>query len=200
MIALPTGGFRTPRRAERLLAVTAVRDDARFVAGWLRNVVPQVDGVVALDDGSTDGSGELLAAHAAVFDVIRVSPQRPEWDEVGNYRALVAAAIECGATWIVSIDCDERVEDAFRDRAERAIRRGRALGIGAFGVRIIELWDTPTMMRVDGLWERSRRPGSFGLGPITSSTRASSTRTRLRFRPAGWDDSPWRTFASTTGG
>ena len=154
MIALPTGGFRTPRRAERLLAVIAVRDDARFVAGWLRNVAPQVDGIIALDDGSTDGSGDLLAAHPGVLDLIRIPPERPDWDEVGNHRALVAAAVKCAATWIVSIDCDERVEDAFRDRAERAIRRGRPLGIAAFGVRIVELWDTPAMMRVDGLWGR----------------------------------------------
>lgn len=154
MIALPTGGRRRPPRRTRLVATVAVRDDARFLTGWLRNVAPQVDGVVALDDGSSDGSGDLLAAHPSVLELLRVPRDRATWDEVANHRALVHAALRHDAAWIVALDADERVEHAFRDRAERAIRRGGALGAHAFRVRIAELWDTPTTVRVDGLWGR----------------------------------------------
>lgn len=154
MITLPTAGIRRPARSVRLLATVAVRDDARFVQGWLRNVPPHVDGVVALDDGSSDEGGDLLEAHPSVLEVLRVPVERPAWDEVANHRALVTAALRHGADWIVSLDADERVEHAFRDRAERAVRRGRAVGLDAFGVRVAELWDTPTMVRVDGVWGR----------------------------------------------
>lgn len=154
MIVIPTGGLGRPPRAVRLLAVITIRNDSRFVPGWLRNVVPHVDGIVALDDGSTDGSGNLLAAHPHVIEVLRVPIDRVSWDEVGNHRALVAAALRHGADWIVSLDGDERVESSFRDRTERAIRRGRPVGIEAFGLRIAELWDAPTTIRVDGLWGR----------------------------------------------
>ena len=154
MITIPTGGLRKPHRAVRLVATIAVRDDARFLPGWLRNVVPHVDAIVALDDGSSDGGGDILAAHPAVLEVLRVPVDRPRWDEVGNHRALVTAAVDHGADWIVCLDADERIEVAFRDRVERAIRRGRLAGMQAFAVRFLELWNAPETVRVDGIWGR----------------------------------------------
>ncbi len=122
-LLLPTGGLRLPPRRVRLVATITIRDDARFVPGWLRNVPPQVDAVVALDDGSSDDSGEALAADPAVVELFRAPPARAGWDEVANHRALVDAALRHGAEWIVSLDADERLEESFRERAERAICR-----------------------------------------------------------------------------
>jgi glycosyltransferase involved in cell wall biosynthesis len=134
----------------RLLATLAVRDEMRFLPGWLSNVPPQVDGVVALDDGSSDGSAELLEAHPKVLEVLRVPRDRPRWDEVSNHRALVAAASGHGADWIVALDADERLEREFRVRAERAIASNGSY----LGYRLIlrELWDSTATYRADGIW------------------------------------------------
>jgi hypothetical protein len=64
----------------------------RFLPGFVRNVGPQVDGIVALDDGSTDGTGDYLASRPEVIELIRVPPERPAWDEPGNHRRLVESA------------------------------------------------------------------------------------------------------------
>jgi hypothetical protein len=85
------------------------------------------------------------------LDVIRL-PARPHWDERGNHRRLVAGGLRHGADWLLVVDADERVERRFRDRAERAITRGRLLGIEAFRVRMLELWDSPDEYRIDGPW------------------------------------------------
>src|SRR4051812_26875775 len=54
---IPSGGpDMSRRRAVRMLALLAVRDEMAYLPGWLDNVAGQVDGVVALDDGSADGS------------------------------------------------------------------------------------------------------------------------------------------------
>jgi hypothetical protein len=74
------------------------------------------------------------------------------WDEVGNYRTLVGAALEHDPEWLISVDADERLEDDFRPRAERVIRRGGLLGLSAYAVRIRSLWDSPHEYRVDGMW------------------------------------------------
>jgi len=124
----------------------------RHLPGFLRNVSPQMDGIVALDDGSTDGTAELLESHPAVVELIRLPPDRPEWDEVGNHRALVAAALAHDADWILSVDADERLERDFRPRAERVIRRGNLLGFSAYAIRLRELWDDPGQYRSDGIW------------------------------------------------
>lgn len=126
----------------------------RFLPGYVANVGPQVDGIVALDDGSSDGCADFLAERPEVLELIRVPASRPTWDQMGNHRKLVSAALRHGAEWLISIDADERLEREFRARAERVIRRGRLLDLGAFAVRFRELWDAPDQFRVDGIWGR----------------------------------------------
>jgi len=137
-----------------LIALLAVRDGTRYLPGFLRNVAPQVEGIVALDDGSSDGSYEMLARHESVIELIRQPRDRPTWDEVGNHRLLVAAALRHRAEWILCVDVDERLERDFRVRAERVIARGNLLGYSAYAVRLRELWDDPGQYRVDGIWGR----------------------------------------------
>jgi hypothetical protein len=158
---IPSGGRGPARRRVRLLGVLAVRDEMRFLPGWFENVAPHLDGVVALDDGSTDGSAEFLESRPEVIELLRVPAERERWDEVGNYRSLVRAAVRHGAGWIVSLDADERVEREFRDRAERVIRRGRLLGLSAYAVRMLELWDAPDRLRADGVWGQKLPPRLF---------------------------------------
>jgi glycosyltransferase involved in cell wall biosynthesis len=155
LLQIPSGPWRFfPGASEqtRLLAVTMVRDEARFLPGLLSNITPQVDGIIALDDGSRDGSDHLLKNCPRVLQLLRNRPNRPAYDEPGGLQRLVAAALDHGAEWIMAIDADERLERDFRIRAERVIRRGRRLGLRAFQVHVRELWDAPDRYRTDGIW------------------------------------------------
>ncbi len=152
---IPSWGLPgTGARRTRLVALLAVRDGMRHLAGFLRNVAPQVDGIIALDDGSSDDSPQLLAEHEAVIELLRKPRERPTWDEVGNHRLLVAAALRHRAEWIICVDTDERLERNFRARAERVIARGSVFGYSAYALRLRELWDDPGQYRVDGIWGR----------------------------------------------
>jgi hypothetical protein len=164
-LVIPSGGAPVGKRRVRLLALLAVRNEMSYLPGFLANVSPHVDGIVALDDGSTDGSGALLQAHPHVLEVLRVPADRPQWDEVGNFKKLHAAALRHGAEWIIVLDADERLERNFRDRAERVIRRGTRLGLSAFAMKLRELWDAPDMFRSDGIWGRKRIARLFAARP-----------------------------------
>jgi glycosyltransferase involved in cell wall biosynthesis len=144
----------TGSRRVRLLALLAVRDGMRHLPGFLRNVPPQVDGIIALDDGSSDDTPQALESHPSIIEVIRRPADRAAWDEVGNHRLLVEAGLRHGADWMLCVDADERLEREFRARAERVISRGNLLGLSAYAVRLRELWDDPHQYRVDGIWGR----------------------------------------------
>jgi hypothetical protein len=146
-------------RRHRLLAVLPFRDEMRFLPDWFANVSPHVDGVVALDDGSRDGSADFVARQPKVVALLRQDRKPAEaWDCGANRRRLYAAAGAEGAQWILGLDADERLEREFRRRAEREIERLESRGLTAGAVRLRELWDRPDRMRVDGVWG-IKRPG-----------------------------------------
>jgi hypothetical protein len=152
---IPSWGLTgTGPRRTRLLALLAVRNGMRFLPGFLNNVAPQVDGIIALDDGSSDDSPGLLARDESVLELLRIPKDRPVWDEVGNHRLLVAAALRHQADWVICVDADERLEREFRIRTERVIARGNLLGFSAYALRLRELWDEPSQYRADGIWGR----------------------------------------------
>lgn len=141
-------------RRIRLLALLSARNEMRFLPGLMANLAPHVDGIVALDDGSSDGTGEYLDGRPEVVELLRSGPTRAGWDEVGNHRALLAAALRHGADWVLCIDADERVEREFRPRAEAVTADGERRGVQAYAVRLRELWNSPSHYRADGVWGR----------------------------------------------
>jgi Glycosyl transferase family 2 len=142
-----------------------VRDERHLLAGYLESLAGQVDGVVALDDGSSDGSAELLQRHPLVVEVIRRPVDRPSWDEPANRRDLVAAALRHRPDWLLALDADERVELEFRRRADRAIGWAELLGFSALSLPRRDLWEHPGAYRVDGLWGRRRQAKLFRAEP-----------------------------------
>jgi hypothetical protein len=141
------------RRRPRLLALLAFRDEMRYLPDYFANVRPQVDGVVALDDGSTDGSADFVSRQPEVLELLRLPPRTAHvWDDAANHRLLVEAAWRHGPDWLLGLDADERLEWEFRDRAEEEIARGRPLGYRAYRLHVREIWDDPLAYRADGLW------------------------------------------------
>ena len=166
-IGAALGRWRRRRQQPRLLALLPFRDEMRYLPGYFRNVPPEVDGVIALDDGSTDGSSELAASQPSVLDLLRNPPissrgnEPHPWNEPENRRRLIAAAGRHSPCWLVAVDSDERLERGFRERAHAEIARAESAGIAALAVHYRELWDAPDTYRADGLWGSKRRARLF---------------------------------------
>lgn len=145
-----------------LVALLQLRDDRRFLADYLENVAPHVDGILVLDDGSRDGGPESLAGHPKVLEVLRLAPRETHcWDELRNRRLLVDAAQRHGARWLIAIDADERVEQDFRRKVDEVIARAEREGVMALQVQVRELWDAPDQYRVDGVWRQKSNARLF---------------------------------------
>jgi hypothetical protein len=151
-------------RAAKVVAVLQLRDEAAYLPGCLDHLRPYVDGFVALDDGSTDGTRSVLAREPKLLSLLENPPQEPHrWDERENRRRLLTEAARVGADWVLCCDADERFEMAF-------LRRIRSLA-GAFPwhgqvylyVLFRELWNSPVRFRVDGPWGDKKRARFFSL-------------------------------------
>ena len=101
-----------------LLPARNAEDD---LPGHLESVARYADLVIALDDGSTDSTRELLESHPLVHTVL-TNPRRESyagWDDSANRNRLLEAAQPLAPSWIVSLDADELLaeDDALALRA-----------------------------------------------------------------------------------
>lgn len=150
----------------KLFALLSFHNEMDYLEGYFENLRGQVDGVIALDDGSTDGSGDFVRAQPSVIELIHLPPRSPHvWNEYTNHRMIIEAALRRGADWLIALDADERLERNFRPRALAEIARGELLGVHAYGVHFRELWDAPDRWRADGIWGRKTQARFFKARP-----------------------------------
>lgn len=157
---------RLPRlrrnRRKRLFALVPFRDEMRFLPGLFENLTGQVDGVIALDDQSTDESRAFVESQPLLVDLLTVEPgTQKEMEDGRNHAILIRGAWKHDPDWLFGIDADERVERDFRQRAEREMAHADAVGEVALWVPFCELWDSYDHYRVDGIWGEKRKACLF---------------------------------------
>jgi len=129
---------------------------------FFTNVLPHVDGIIGLNDGSFDGSAEYFLAQPKVLELIHHPIRNPHvWDEPSNRQALIEACHQYRPEWILALDVDERLEINFREKVERSIRVASFLGRSVISFRLLELWDNENNYRIDGIWGSKRRDRLF---------------------------------------
>src|SRR5262245_30351844 len=95
-----------------LVCLLPARNCADDLPGYFESVARFADAVVALDDGSTDCTRDLLESNPFVR-LLLDNPRRPDyraWNDSDNRNRLLAAAATLEPTWIMSLDADERID------------------------------------------------------------------------------------------
>lgn len=155
-------GTHASNGRKRLVALLQFHNDHSFLPGYLQNVSEQVDGILALDDGSDPALAVTLGKAPKVLEVLTIPARSPHlWDERRNQRLLVDAARRHRAEWLIALDTDERLERDFRQRADPYLAAGDRRGVVAYDLILRELWGSPDRFRIDGIWGRKRRPRLF---------------------------------------
>jgi glycosyltransferase involved in cell wall biosynthesis len=87
--------------------VSMVRDEVDIVGHTVRNMARQVDRLIVADNGSTDGTRDLLADLARELPLEIVDDRERGYWQSRKMTALAARAGAQGAEWIVPFDADE---------------------------------------------------------------------------------------------
>jgi hypothetical protein len=90
----------------KLVMLLRVKDGVFFVHEWLECFEKLVDEIVVLDNGSTDGTYEILKAHPKVVDIIRTEG----YNEGRDKNLLYAHARKRNPDWCIWLDIDEIFE------------------------------------------------------------------------------------------
>ncbi|MCC6790976.1 MAG: glycosyltransferase, partial [Thermomicrobiales bacterium] len=125
----------------KVVCLLPVRNGEVDLPGYLDSVRRVADTIIALDDGSTDATRELLARDPLVAEIL-TNPVRHgfgAWDDSANRNRLLAAVDQHHPDWIISLDADERIDEG-DGRALRAFIETDALPGVAYGFR----WYTMT--------------------------------------------------------
>ncbi len=125
-------------RRPRLAAIFSYRFDAHLVPALKHNLLPIVDAFVSFDDRSAEGTFS---------------------SEPDRRRALIDAAQELGADWVLAMDPDERIESGAGPTLRRLMESGRHQAL-KFALRELYL---PNAYRVDGIWGRKSQDRMFQL-------------------------------------
>jgi glycosyltransferase involved in cell wall biosynthesis len=181
-----------------ILCLLAARNCASDVDEYVRSARGFCDGIIALDDGSTDGTGDLLRAEPFVKLTIanRRRTSYAGWDDGSNRNKLLSAARRFNADWVVFVDVDERL-DPVAARLLRQFVETDAIPGCAYGFEHVRMWGTlcePTSSWVYRLFAytsatSSLRVGRLHFNPIPGSIpRERWLRTRLRLQHFGASD------------
>lgn len=87
--------------------ICMVKDEADVIAGTLHHMADEVDFLLVADNGSTDGTREILAELEDTLELTVLDDPEPAYYQSEKMSALASAAADQGATWIVPFDADE---------------------------------------------------------------------------------------------
>ena len=136
-------------------------NENEFMPGFLEDMANYFDGIILLDDDSTDNTWEL-AEHGKIL--LKARKKRDCFNDLENRNILLNLASFFKAEWFCFMDIDERFDDRFADFS--AFENNENIQIVAF--RYVDLWNDEEYYKanpvglVNGILRRMRMFRNIG--------------------------------------
>jgi glycosyltransferase involved in cell wall biosynthesis len=107
----------------KIIALLPFRNESWILPTYLKNVLPIVDEVIAIDDYSTDGGKEILEKESKVKVYSNNETLKSGWAEFNIRQKLLELGREAGGTHFVCLDADETFTTNFVPLAKKVISK-----------------------------------------------------------------------------
>lgn len=139
---------------KNLVAALIVGNEAnRYLSEVLAHLQSYVDGLIILDDGSTDGTEQICTAQPKLV-AFKKRSSSGFWSNEAEVRSELWSMVESiEPKWVLMIDADEIFEDRIRDFIPRFIQQDK---FQAVRFPIYHFWGDRSHIRVDKWWDPRR--------------------------------------------
>lgn len=146
---------------QKVTAIMCVRNEEYYLPGFLKHIEKYVDAIVAVDDGSTDNTINILENHPLCKKILKLPQHKSEdWNELLNRKMVINLAKEINSDWVLCCDPDERFEENFLKKIRKLINCN---DIRCYHIKFRELWDGYNTFRCDGIWDKKEKGILFPL-------------------------------------
>ncbi|RPH96034.1 methyltransferase domain-containing protein, partial [candidate division KSB1 bacterium] len=149
---------RQERVFPRIICQMNIKNEDRWLRDVLNGIARIADGIVILDDGSTDQTPWICQVHPAVMEYDR--QENVPLDKVRDKNHILQMALRQKPDWILCMDGDELLEDSAARRIYHALRT-KEPDVGGFDFEFLYMWNDLAHYRVDGIYNHILHPCLF---------------------------------------
>jgi glycosyltransferase involved in cell wall biosynthesis len=155
-------------------------DSKTNIERFMESVTKYCDGLVVFDDGSTDGSRDVVTEWSGSIELeIPSNKENTPKQECFHRARSLEHCKRLGADWVLCLDPDEVFEKKAECGALRALCEQLDSQYDSVEFPMRDLWRTDRFVRLDGRWSKSTGPRLFRLGKNLSYDIAPAFRDSL---------------------
>jgi len=137
--------LKTKNKNLRLIAIAMCKNEEELLENWLQRTSEFADGIIVIDDGSTDNSFKMLQSNKKVIRIIKHEPGGPLEDRK-NRNKLFDAVREFSGEWAIILDIDEIMDVRLAGNLDGILNRPT---VGQIYFKEISLWRSNKEYRID---------------------------------------------------
>ncbi|MFA7107308.1 MAG: glycosyltransferase, partial [Candidatus Izemoplasmatales bacterium] len=122
------------KQKRKILMLVPVYNEAKSLPGFINHMSYFCDGMIFLDDNSTDNSYELIKGEKVL---LKIKKRREFFNDIDNRNKLLEVSFFFNTEWLLFMDVDER----FDPRYCNLYQLTRQIKFDVFAFNIIHLWD-----------------------------------------------------------